>query len=335
MQVNGKMGSRLGMFMNPATGQQVGATAMGSYTVEANVAGDPSNVVPQVNAVLVQALKDVIGAKIASRQVPMESVGAAVPQMLGEIAAAAGLERFGARFVALEIHVRMDLPEQPAAAPTGFGAPQQPGMPQGWGGAPQQPGMPQGWGGAPQQPAAAGGFGMGGVAGGLVAEAKSRMMWWAISAVVFLVVAGFGAFMYYRTTHSVESAVNDANRRAAAARENALAAAGATVESDWDGTEPFTCGGSRSVRIEGVRAAFTEGTAIKAAGSCRLELVDVEVSAPVAIEAAASARVTVRGGRITGTEFAAKAGASSRIVFEGTTVEGETKAGPSAAIEGP
>lgn len=102
----------------------------------------------------------------------------------------------------------------------------------------------------------------------------------------------------------------------------------------WDGKSPFTCGAADNVKIAKVTAKLTSGTAIKATGACQLTLEDVDISAPIAIDAGASAKVTVKGGTVTGTQSSAVAGANAQITFEGTKVTGPTKQTANGKITG-
>ena len=64
-------------------------------------------------------------------------------------------------------------------------------------------------------------------------------------------------------------------------------AAKAAAAAKWDGKTTFECGGNDIVALNGVTA--TAG--VKAAGNCQLTMTGVNITAPVAIEAGANAKV--------------------------------------------
>jgi hypothetical protein len=102
----------------------------------------------------------------------------------------------------------------------------------------------------------------------------------------------------------------------------------------WDGKSTFTCGAADNVKISKVTAKLTSGTAIKATAACQLTLEDVDVTAPIAIDASASSKVTVKGGSVNGSQNSAIAGANATIDFQGTKVTGPTKQTANGKITG-
>lgn len=104
--------------------------------------------------------------------------------------------------------------------------------------------------------------------------------------------------------------------------------------SDWDGAAPFICQGSEKKTISGVTAKFDTGPAVLAQGSCQLTIVDSTIEAPVALEVAGAAKVTMTGGALIGSDAALVAGGASQSTFSGTTVQGEVKKKGAAKIEG-
>lgn len=104
--------------------------------------------------------------------------------------------------------------------------------------------------------------------------------------------------------------------------------------SDWDGSAPFVCQGSQKKTISGVTAKLTEGPAVLAQGSCELTIVDSTIEAPVALELTGSAKVTMQGGAITGSDVAIQAGGASKSTFSGTQVTGKVVKKGAATIEG-
>lgn len=101
---------------------------------------------------------------------------------------------------------------------------------------------------------------------------------------------------------------------------------------EWSGRRPFTCN-SGTHKVVGTRAKLDE-TAVKAAGGCKLTLVDVEIVAPTAIVALGSAKVVVEGGRLEGTDEAIVAMGSALVTLEKTEVVGKTRTGGSGKISG-
>ena len=92
-----------------------------------------------------------------------------------------------------------------------------------------------------------------------------------------------------------------------------------TVE--WDGSSPYVCDGPVNRRIQGTHATFATGAAVTVSGACSLELVDVHLSAPVAI-AASSGNVVVNQSEITGSVHAIEASGSAFVTLSLTTVHG-------------
>jgi hypothetical protein len=102
----------------------------------------------------------------------------------------------------------------------------------------------------------------------------------------------------------------------------------------WDGKSGYTCGGIDNVTIEKVTAKLATGTAITAMGNCQLTLVNVDITAPVVVEASANAVVTFKGGSVNGSTNSAVATANGKVDFQGTTVKGPTKAAGNAKVTG-
>ena len=59
----------------------------------------------------------------------------------------------------------------------------------------------------------------------------------------------------------------------------------APVVRSWDGKSTFRCGANEKIALEHVTAALPEGTAVEASSRCELELRDVDLTAPVGIDA--------------------------------------------------
>src|SRR5512140_1194228 len=143
----------------------------------------------------------------------------------------------------------------------------------------------------------------------------SSMIWgWVIGAVILGVIAvvfvGVGVWVYMQSKNTTASA-------------SGSIAAPQSVK--WDGTAPFSCGGVDVVKLEKVKATVAAGTAITAGGNCQLTLVNVDVTAPLPIDASGNAKVTVTGGSLKGAPEAIVASANSSVTVSGTTVNGKTK----------
>jgi hypothetical protein len=156
-------------------------------------------------------------------------------------------------------------------------------------------------------------------------DVRNKISGWiwglVIGAVILLLLVGVFGWVIYTAMHaSTETA-------SAAQPGNAKAAT-------WDGKGTFECKAADNVKIEKVTAKLTTGTAIKASGSCQLTLTDVDITAPVVVEASANASVTFKGGSVNGSTNSAVASANGKVDFQGTTVKGPTKASANGKITG-
>jgi hypothetical protein len=155
-------------------------------------------------------------------------------------------------------------------------------------------------------------------------KAKSQILWWGIGCGVLLLVAlfigGLGLYIWRSAATSMSSSPATASRTSTAAK--------------WDGKSPFSCGGTDSVTISGVKANLTD-TAITAGGNCNLTLVGCDITAPTAIEANGNANVTITGGSLNGSTYAVEAGGLAKVKLTGTKVTGKTQSGGGAKITGP
>ena len=152
-----------------------------------------------------------------------------------------------------------------------------------------------------------------------VKNKASSMIWgWIIGAVILgLIVvtfAGVGIYVWYSAKEagspgSVEKA---------------------TAAAEWNGKRPFTCSGNDAVSLSGVKA--TAG--VIATANCQLTLTNVDITAPVAIEAGANAKVKVVGGSVTGSTNAVVASSNAKVDFVGTTVSGKVKTSGLAKVTG-
>jgi hypothetical protein len=63
-------------------------------------------------------------------------------------------------------------------------------------------------------------------------------------------------------------------------------------------TAPIECVGSQAIIVSDTTVVVTEGPAVRAAGSCSITLINVDLRAPVGIAASGSASVVMTGGSI-------------------------------------
>ena len=104
----------------------------------------------------------------------------------------------------------------------------------------------------------------------------------------------------------------------------------------WDGTEPLQCTGVDDLRVTGVTATFTGGSAIIATGNCHLTCTDCTISAPTAIEASGNAQVTIINGSVKGTNLLADASGNARVTISGNvTSSGRTQEKGNAKVSAP
>lgn len=152
----------------------------------------------------------------------------------------------------------------------------------------------------------------------------SSMIWgWIIGGVilVMLVIGGIvlGVYIYLQAKSSTVA--------------DGSGATGKKTEQTWDGKSTLECSGIDKMKITGTTASLTT-TAIKASGNCQLELVNVNITAPVGIEATASAKVTMTGGSIKAKDNSVVASNASSVTFVGTSVTGVVKKQHAAKVNG-
>ena len=119
-----------------------------------------------------------------------------------------------------------------------------------------------------------------------------------------------------------------------AAHGGGAAATAPAKAQTWDGKAPFICSALDNVKLENVTANLTSGPAITASAGCQLTLVNVNVSAPVAIDASGNAKVTVTGGSIKGTTSSIVASGNAQVIVSGAKVDGKTQASANGKIVG-
>ena len=328
----GQIGGRIGPFQDPATGASTSGRAFGSFTYLCQ--GDPNAVLPELQSKLSHAVNTVVVEKLVTGQVAVPTLQQSLPYFWAEIIAASGAAEMGVQIGELNLTVTMDQPStaQPAAAPMPP-TPMQ-ATADAFTQAAQDELDPRNYeyeaqvnvGGFKIKGSTDGGLDTDGLAEQAKDKAKSTLIWWGAGCVIIGIIliglAGLGWWIY-------------GQYMASAPTSGAKPATGKADTAKWDGKKGFTCGGNKHLRIKGVKAKLGSGTAINAGGNCRLELVDVTITAPTAIKAGANAVVTVKGGAVTGKQFAAKALGNSKIEFSGTKVTGKKQALGAAKITGP
>jgi hypothetical protein len=326
-----QLGGPLGGLVDPTNGQQVQGQVWGTCTYDVAPGVDPRSVEENVKAQLLQAAKDVIAHKLATNQVALPTLAQSMPHFLQEIVAQAGLDRLGARVVGIELSAQVD-----QAAPQQM-MPQQQMPPNPYEATKnafaqkaQERLDPSNYevrakinvGGLKIGMSSDGGLDTKGLETQLKNKAKSEIIWYGIGCAILLVVVGglggLGLFIYY-----------------AAKSGSSPSSTGKPVTATWDGKSTFNCGGNDVVKIEKVTSKLTSGSAIEAGGNCKLELVNVNISAPIAIKAGANAIVTVTGGTVEGTTYAVQGLGSSQVKFSGTKVTGKNQTLGGAKVTGP
>lgn len=152
----------------------------------------------------------------------------------------------------------------------------------------------------------------------------SGMIWgWIIGAVILglivLTFAGVGLYVFLMADGS--------------STVSSTAKPGTSGPVDWDGRSTFVCSGNDVVTLSGVKADV-KGTGVRASANCQLTLVNVDLTAPVGIEASGNAKVTVTGGSVTSSSNAVVASALAKVTFAGTKVDGKIKKSGSASVVG-
>lgn len=332
-----QLGGPLGSFTDPATQQLVSPSAFGTVTFQ--YGGDPAAVGDQLRGALMNAAKQVVGEKLAQNQVALQTLGMSMPHFVPEIIARSGVAQWGVQITHLDLQVKVDVP-----APAAYAGPLPPDP---------QTQMenrmkeiaaerldPRNYeyraqvniGGFKLKASTEGGFDSDGLANQVKEKAKTEVIWWGIGCfVIFCVVAGLGGlgyWIYLEADKSTATPSKKGDKGSDGDDEEAETA-------EWDGKDTFTCGGSKKLKIEGVKAKVNKGAAINAQANCELELEDVEIVADIGIQTGANAVVRVKGGSVEGKSAAAKALGNSQIIFDGTKVKGKKEKLGGAKIEGP
>src|SRR5262249_32485726 len=95
----------------------------------------------------------------------------------------------------------------------------------------------------------------------------------------------------------------------------------------WEAAATLECGGDLVMKIRGKKIDVQDSPVISAGGSCQLTLEDCEIKAPVVVAGGGNAHVTIKGGRIEGTENAIEAGGSMVVTIQGAEVVGPIRVG--------
>jgi hypothetical protein len=306
-----QIGGPIGSFPDRVQQRDVPVVVFG--TVDYTAAGPPNpQMEPWIQAQLMNAIKNVVGQKMMTGQLTFRHLGTGdFATVLPEIIQASGLEQQGIRIgnLALQFGIDGHRPQPPQQQQ------QQ-----------QQDHIVEARihvGGLNINASSDRGLDTQGLQNQLKDKAKSQVIWWGIGCGILFVVAlgivGLGFYIW----HSARVAMDPSAPSSRSAKA-----------STWDGKSPFTCAGSDAVTISGVKANLSS-TAITTTGSCALTLVDCDITAPTAIDAAGASSVTVTGGSLNGSTFAVKAGAAAKVTLAGTKVTGKTQAQGAAKITGP
>jgi hypothetical protein len=154
----------------------------------------------------------------------------------------------------------------------------------------------------------------------------SGFVWGLILTPIFfcLFAAVFGGIVWYVMEEKAEIEAGNAGGGAVAA----------STPGTWDGTSTFECAGNTSTTLSNGTFALTTSPAIRASSNCQLTLNNMNVTAPVVIEASGNARVTVLNGIIAGSEKSITASGNASVNVTGATVTGPTEASGLAEITG-
>lgn len=330
MQGSGQLGGPIGPFRDPATGQMVNGTVYGNFTFVTQGA-DPASVQQEVQARLMHGIKDVLGQKLAQNQIAIPTISHSLPALLPEIIASSGVAQLGVTIQNVQLQANVENP----SAVQAYGGPMPPTPMESMQNAFAQEAKdrldPSNYevrakfnvGGLNIKASTDGGLDTDGIANQLKDKAKSQVIWWGIGCVVLLLLA-VGALILVWYIYSTMQASAPGTKPTGKAETVA-----------WDGTSTLKCMGNKNLRVEGVTANLSSGTAVSALGNCHLELVNVNITAPTGIEAIGTSVVTMKGGSITASKLAAKVMSGSEVRFEGTKVEGKTQALGTGKITGP
>jgi len=332
MQAAGQFGGAVGPFLDPVSGQNVNGTVQVDYVVQAAQAVDFDALLPLLNGALLYAINLVIGQKLAAGQVAFPTLQSSLPSFQAEIFQVSGIANAGLEGVRLNVVVNIVLPT-PAVAP--YAGPLPPTPMEATKNAFKQAAAdrldPRNYevkatmnvGGFKIKASSEKGIDTEGLKKQAVGKAKSAIIWWiggcVVMAFVGLFLLGIAGFIAYEVVSSGSGGSSTKEAKAAS----------------WDGKATLTCGGNENIRVKGVTANLSSGPAVDAGANCQVLLEDVDITAPIGIAAGGNAKVTMKGGSLTGTQFATQAGGLAQVTFEGTKVTGEKQAQGGAKVKGP
>ncbi len=324
----GQVGGNVGPFTDPAMGGQVNGKLFGTFTYTS--AGDASAALPQVQQRLLQTINNLLGQKLASQQVAVQTMPGSLPYYTQEILSQCQTQDLGVTVSDLQLQLQLDAPPPGAAPPMGAMPPTpQQSMQNAFAQEAEERLDPSNYnvkakikvGGFNINASTDEGLDADGLGKQAMDKVKSNVIWYVGGClVVGVVLAGVAGIILWAVMTS---------------GSGATASTGGGKAAAWDGKSTFVCKGNDKVSLSGVTATIASGSAIKASANCRLTMTNMIISAPVGIEASGNARVTVSGGAVTGSEAAAKASGLAKITFSGTTVSGKKDAKKPATITGP
>jgi hypothetical protein len=138
----------------------------------------------------------------------------------------------------------------------------------------------------------------------------------AFAAFMLLAVVGIGLYLYY-----YEGILD----------KNAPVPVKEATAASWDGKSTFICDGNDSLTLSGVQATLST-TAIVASGNCKLTLEQMNITAPVVIEAGSNAKVSIKQSTLTGTTTSIDASGNSTVTSQESQISGPTKTSGLAKI---
>jgi len=307
MQQQHQGGGRLNL-VDPATGQPVQGRIYFTFSGR----GMPDQTMAEwVGKNLTLAIQNVLVEQLQSNKIAIPTLAHSVSGLAPEIIAQSGVAQHGVELNELAINVQLDA--QPAAMPPDPYQATQQAMQQSL----QNELDPRNYeveaqvnvGGFRVNASTDGGFDT----DGLVDQAKSKLVWYAIFAaiglVVILIIAGVAFYAYKKTMAAMPGGKDESSE---------------AEDIEWNGKKPFSCNGSDHVRITGTKAKLKKGPAVSAMANCRVELIDVEIEAPDGLKALGQAEITMEGGKLHAEKTAAQAIGDSVIILDGVDVEGDT-----------
>lgn len=103
----------------------------------------------------------------------------------------------------------------------------------------------------------------------------------------------------------------------------------------WDGESKLTCGGNQKMTITGKTVELAKGPVFSAGGECELTLIDCTIKSDVAISVGGTAKVTIKGGHIEGSDFSIRlSGPDNVALIEDAEIVGKVWKRKAATLEG-